>query len=210
MTLPTPRQVIAAMPRYVPGARGAAHETPPFKVSSNETPLGPLPSVMEAITRAAAQSNRYPDMFAVELTQRVADHHALTPGQVVVGGGSVGVLGHILQAYTAPGDEVVYAWRSFEAYPILTQIAGATPVQVPLTPDFRHDVDALTAAVTDRTKVLILCSPNNPTGPSVRQQEFDAVMRAVPEHVLVVLDEAYLEFVTDTTTVDGRAALEAH
>jgi histidinol-phosphate aminotransferase len=210
MTLPTPRPVIAAMPRYVPGARGSQLEEPPIKVSSNETPLGPLPSVTEAISRAGAQANRYPDMFAVELTERIAEHHALTPGQVVVGGGSVGVLGHILQAYTSPGDEVVFAWRSFEAYPILTQVAGATPVPVPLTADARHDVPALTAAVNERTKVLLLCSPNNPTGPTIRQEEFDAVMRAVPEHVLVVLDEAYVEFVTDSATVDGRAALDAY
>jgi histidinol-phosphate aminotransferase len=149
-------------------------------------------------------------MFAVELTERIAEHHALTPGQVVVGGGSVGVLGHILQAYTSPGDQVVFAWRSFEAYPILTQVAGATPVPVPLTADARHDVPALTAAVNERTKVLLLCSPNNPTGPTIRQEEFDAVMRAVPEHVLVVLDEAYVEFVTDSATVDGRAALDAY
>lgn len=210
MTLPTPRPVIAAMPRYVPGARGAAHEAPPIKVSSNETPLGPLPTVVEAIVASGAHANRYPDMFAVELTERIAEARVLTPGQVVVGGGSVGVLGHILQAYTAPGDEVIYAWRSFEAYPILTQVAGATPVPVPLTSQARHDVDAMVAAVTEHTAVMLLCSPNNPTGPSIAQDEFEAVMRAVPEHVLVVLDEAYVEFVRDPATVDGRAALDTY
>jgi histidinol-phosphate aminotransferase len=124
-----------------------------------------------------------------------------------MGGGSVAVLAHILQAYCAPGDEVVYAWRSFEAYPILTRLVGAEPVQVPLTADARHDLPAMAAAVTERTKVVMVCSPNNPTGPAVREDEFREFMAAVPERVLVVLDEAYLEFVSDPHAVLGRPLL---
>ncbi|PKQ27278.1 MAG: histidinol-phosphate transaminase [Actinobacteria bacterium HGW-Actinobacteria-4] len=210
MNLPAPRADIAALPRYIPGARGAADQVPPVKVSSNETPFGPLPSVAEAIARASAQSNRYPDMFAVELTERLASRYNVNATQVVVGGGSVGVLGHILQAYCAPGDEVLFAWRSFEAYPILTRIAGATPVTVPLNREARHDLPAMAAAITPRTKVAIVCSPNNPTGPSIGREEFVAFMASVPPHVLVVLDEAYVEFVRNPATVDGRAVLDGY
>jgi histidinol-phosphate aminotransferase len=198
---------IAALPRYVPGARGLAGQAPPIKLSSNENPLPPLPSVAEAIAQAGTAVNRYPDMFAVELTERIADASAVTPEQVTVGGGSVAVLAHILQAYAGPGDEVVFAWRSFEAYPILTKAVGATPVAVPLTASARHDLTALAAAVTDRTRVLMVCSPNNPTGPAVHADEFAALMDALPSRVLVVLDEAYLEFVTDPQAVRGKDVL---
>lgn len=208
MNLPAPRADIAALPRYIPGARGAADQAPPVKVSSNETPFGALPSVADAIARAGSQANRYPDMFAVELTERLAARYEVQPSQVVVGGGSVGVLGHILQAYCAPGDEVLFAWRSFEAYPILTRIAGATPVTVALNREARHDLPAMAAAMTPLTKVAIVCSPNNPTGPSIGRDEFVAFMAAVPQHVLVVLDEAYVEFVRNPATVDGRAVLD--
>jgi histidinol-phosphate aminotransferase len=166
-----------------------------------------LPSVVEAIARAAGSINRYPDMFAVELTERIADAARVPVEHVAVGGGSVAVLAHLLQAFAGPGDEVVYAWRSFEAYPILTRALGATPTQVPLGADFRHDLTAMGAAITDRTKVAIVCSPNNPTGPAVGAAEFAEFMSAVPAHVLVILDEAYLEFVTDPDAVRGSAVL---
>ncbi len=210
MDLPKPRPAIAAIPGYVPGARGAAGRQPPIKLSSNENPYPPLPSVTEAIARAGESAHRYPDMFAVELHERIGAALNLTPNAVAVGGGSVAALQHVLQAYTAPGDEVIYAWRSFEAYPILTAVTGATPVAVPLTADARHDLDAMAAAVTDATRVVFLCTPNNPTGPALRQDEFDRFMAAVPGRVLVVLDEAYVEFVTDPEVVDGRAAIDRY
>lgn len=180
---------------------------PPIKLSSNENPLPPLPSVAEAIARAGTSVNRYPDMFAVELTERIADAAGTAPDRVVVGGGSVAVLAHILQAYAGPGDEVVYAWRSFEAYPILARALGATPVEVAVDADARHDLVAMASAVTDRTRVMIVCSPNNPTGPAVGATEFAQFMEAVPSRVLVVLDEAYLEFVTDPAAVRGADVL---
>ncbi len=207
MNLPVPLPHIAALPRYVPGARGAADQAPPIKLSSNENPLPPLPSVMEAINKAGGAINRYPDMFAVELTERIAGNAGLSAEQVAVGGGSVAVLAHILQAYAGLGDEVVYAWRSFEAYPILTHAVGATPVAVPLAASARHDLEALAAAVTGKTRVLLVCSPNNPTGPAVHADEFAELMSAVPSSVLVVLDEAYLEFVTDPRAVRGADVL---
>ena len=115
------------------------------------------------------------------------------------------VLYHLLQAYCDPGDEAVYAWRSFEAYPIAVSASGATSVQVPVTEDGRHDLKAMAAAVTDRTRVVLVCTPNNPTGPSVSGAELRAFLDEVPEHVLVVVDEAYREFVRMSDAVEGLA-----
>jgi len=203
MTRPVPLPAIASLPRYVPGARGAQAGPPPIKVSSNETPLPPLPSVVEALRSAAGTVNRYPDMGVSELTQRLAAAVGVGEDRVVVGGGSVAVLGHILQAYAGPGHEVVFPWRSFEGYPILVPSVGATAVPVPLDEDSRHQLDAMVDAITERTRVVVVCSPNNPTGPAVHTEEFVRFMERVPTHVLVVLDEAYLEFVTDPLAVRG-------
>lgn len=206
---PQPRPVIGAMPRYVPGARGPA-AAPPVKLSSNEVPFGPLPSVVEALAAASGTVNRYPDMFSVDLTARLATYVGVPEDQIVTGGGSVAVLSHVMQAYCDAGDQAIFAWRSFEAYPILAAISGVDAVLVPNAPDGRHDLMAMVAAVTERTKLLVLCTPNNPTGPSIRLDEFEALMAAVPTHVLVVLDEAYVEFVRDLDTVDGLRALTRH
>jgi len=210
MPFPKPRESVASLPSYVPGARRAPSGAEPVKVSSNEVAFDPLPSVRAAIDAAGGLANRYPDMFATELTERIAERWGVETGAVAVGGGSVAVLGHALQAYCDPGDEVVYAWRSFEAYPILAPIAGATSVRVPLGASARHDLPAMAAAVTPRTKVAILCSPNNPTGPAIRRDEFEAFLAAVPDDLLVVLDEAYAEFIRDPDAVDGRDALARH
>jgi histidinol-phosphate aminotransferase len=204
MTTPQPVANVAALPPYVPGARGLVNGVVPIKSSSNENPLPPLPSVLEALATAGASIHRYPDMYATDLVERLAERHGVTPAEVVVGGGSVSALAHLLQAYAGPGDEVIFAWRSFEAYPILTLLTGAVPVTVPLDADARHDLPGMAAAITERTKVIMVCSPNNPTGPSVHTEEFVAFMAAVPEHVVVVLDEAYLEYVTDPETVQGQ------
>jgi histidinol-phosphate aminotransferase len=207
MTLPVPRDTVAALPRYVPGARGAVGGVHPTKLSSNENPFEPLPSVREAIAQASASINRYPDMFSRELVEALAGRYGIPEESVAAGAGSVAVLGHTLQAFSGQGDEVVYAWRSFEAYPILSRLTGATPVEVPLGPGGRHDLTAMARAVTERTKVALLCSPNNPTGPAIGTLEFETFMAEVPEGVLVVLDEAYIEFVRDPLVVDGRKAL---
>lgn len=215
MTLPEPRAAIAALPAYVPGARSSGADAPPVKLSSNEVAFAPLPSVREAIAAAGEFTNRYPDMMASEVAEGIAARWSVTgksvgAESVVVAGGSVAVLGHALHAYCDPGDEVVYAWRSFEAYPILTQIAGAASVRVALGPDARHDLAAMANAITPRTKVILLCTPNNPTGPAIRRDEFESFMAVVPRGVVVVLDEAYAEFVRDPAAVDGRAALADH
>lgn len=203
------RPALSTLPPYVPGARvpvGAAA----YKLSSNENPYPPLPSVVAAIADGAVDVNRYPDMYATELTDAVAAHLGVQPDQVVAGCGSVAVLGHILAAFCDAGDQVVYPWRSFEAYPIAVTLAGAESVQVPTGDDGRLDLPAMAAAVTDRTRVVLVCTPNNPTGPAVHAAELDAFLAAVPRHVLVVLDEAYVEFVRDPQAPDGLAVLAAH
>ena len=189
---------------YKPGRPPARTDgRPTYKLSSNENPYPPLPGVLAAATEAAAQMNRYPDMGAVDLLEALSDRFGVPVSDLAVGTGSVALLYHLLQATVADGDEVIYAWRSFEAYPIAVQLTGATSVQVPLTVDARHDFKAMEAAITDRTKVVLVCTPNNPTGPVVRRDELLAFLDAVPSNVLVVLDEAYREFVRDPDVVDG-------
>jgi histidinol-phosphate aminotransferase len=203
------RPAVAALPAYVPGARvpvGAAA----FKLSSNENPNPPLPSVVAAIADGAVDVNRYPDMYATELTEAVAAHLGVQPEQVVAGCGSVAVLGHILSAFCDAGDEVVHPWRSFEAYPISVALAGAVSVPVPVAADGRLDLVALATAITPRTRVVLVCTPNNPTGPAVHADELETFLAAVPRDVLVVLDEAYVEFVRDPQAPDGLTVLAAH
>ncbi|MDQ1075129.1 MULTISPECIES: histidinol-phosphate transaminase [Microbacterium] len=197
--LPRIRPEIAALPAYRQGRQASADA---FKLSSNENPFDPLPGVLEAI-QGASGINRYPDATAARLRERLAARHGVSPDDVHIGAGSVSLLAQLLLATSGPGDEVVYAWRSFEAYPSLVAVAGATSVQVPLTEDFRHDLPAMAAAITERTRLVIVCSPNNPTGPTVTHDDFAAFVEAVQADVLIVLDEAYAEFVTDPSSVEG-------
>ena len=199
------RSEIAALPAYKQGKQAGADA---FKLSSNENPFDPLPSVVEALRETTAV-NRYPDASSPRLRQRLAQRFGVSPEGVHVAAGSVSILFQLAQATSTTGDEIVFAWRSFEAYPGLAVVAGATAVTVPLTADGRHDLPAMAAAVTDRTRMVIVCSPNNPTGPVVTQSEFDAFLDAVPADVLVILDEAYIEFVTDPASVDGRRVIAA-
>ena len=199
------RSEIAALAPYRQGRAAAADA---FKLSSNENPFPPLPGVLEAI--AASSLNRYPDAGATALRVRLADRIGVSVDEVHVGAGSVAILQQLIQAAAGPGDEVLYAWRSFEAYPGLVAVAGATSVTVPVLSDGRHDLDAMAAAVTDRTRVVIVCTPNNPTSAIVTTAEFEAFMAEVPETVLVLLDEAYAEFVTDAHAVDGFSLLERY
>ncbi len=193
------RPEIAALPPYKQGKQAGADA---FKLSSNENPFDPLPGVTDAVAAASA-FNRYPDATAGLLRARLAERFGVRDDEVHVGAGSVSILAQLVLATCTPGDEVIFAWRSFEAYPWLAVLAGATPVMVPLAEGARHDLDAMADAVTDRTRAVIVCTPNNPTGPIVTQAEFDAFLARVPDDLLVVLDEAYAEFVTDPDAVDG-------
>ncbi|WP_307859149.1 histidinol-phosphate transaminase [Desertivibrio insolitus] len=204
MTETTPhvrlRPEILALAAYRQGKPAAPDA---FKLSSNENPYQPLPAVMEALSHSNV--NRYPDGAATLLRERLAERHGVGAEQVHVGAGSISLLTQLVLAASGPGDEIVFSWRSFEAYPGLATVAGATAVRVPNTPEHAHDLDAMAAAITERTRVVIVCSPNNPTGTVVSQAAFDEFLAKVPPTVLVLLDEAYREFVTDPTAVDGHS-----
>lgn len=205
--MPPIRADLDSLPRYVPGRNvpGAV------KLASNEVALPPLPAVLDAIAEAAATANRYPDLLVTGLSTRLADDFGLDPARVTVGCGSVSLCQQLVSiTCRGPADEVVHAWRSFESYPIVTQVSGATGRPVPLDDGFRHDLDAMAAAVTPRTRLVFVCSPNNPTGTAVGRAEFVRFLEAVGPDVLVALDEAYREYVTDPEAVDGSTLLDAH
>ena len=211
MTSPTPRPNVFEIPPYVAGKPPTQRPgLTSYKLSSNENPYPPLPGVLEAAQAAVAQMNRYPDMGASALYAALADRFGVPVEDLSLATGSVGLIYQLVQAFCDPGDEVVFAWRSFEAYPIAVTAAAATAVRVPVLADGRHDLDAMAAAITDRTKVVLVCTPNNPTGPAVTQAELDAFLARVPPHVLVVVDEAYVEFVRMADAVDGLATYRRH
>jgi histidinol-phosphate aminotransferase len=196
---------LSELPQYVPGRTvpGA------IKLASNETPYPPLPHVVDRILTSAQSINRYPDTLSVELTERLAAKFGVGADQVAVGCGSVSLCGQLVRATTDPGDEVVYAWRSFEAYPIMAALNGGTSVRVPLD-GYVHDLPAMAAAIGDRTRLVFVCNPNNPTGTVVTRAALSRFLQAVPPEVLVVLDEAYHEFVRDPEVADGMELLAEH
>ena len=198
------RPVLDTIPPYRPGRVpvAAPGQSQAHKLSSNESPYGPLPSVAEAIAECGRGINRYPDNGAEALTGALAARFGVPPSHVAVGCGSVGVLKQVIEAAAGPGDEVIYAWRSFEAYPGLVDLAGATSVRVPLRGE-DHDLDAMAAAITPRTRVILVCTPNNPTSTVITEGDLVAFLDKVPADCLVVLDEAYREYVRDAAVPDG-------
>ncbi|GGX35052.1 histidinol-phosphate transaminase [Streptomyces chryseus] len=202
-TSPKLRAVLDGIPTYKPGKPAAAGGPVAYKLSSNENPYPPLPGVLEDVIAAAGNFNRYPDMACTGLMNELANRFGVPVSHLATGTGSVGVAQSLLQATSGPGDEVIYAWRSFEAYPIITRISGATAVEVPLTDGDVHDLDAMADAITERTRLIFVCNPNNPTGTAVRRAELERFLDRVPSDVLVVLDEAYREFVRDEDVPDG-------
>jgi histidinol-phosphate aminotransferase len=204
MSVQTPRfrPILEQFAPYKPGKPPAVEGGPTYKLSSNESPFGPLPSVVKVIAAAAGEVNRYPDNGAAELTEAIAARYSVPVSHVAVGCGSVGLVQQLLEAVADPGAEVLYAWRSFEAYPYLADLAGATSIQVPLR-DERHDLDAMAAAITEATRLIFVCTPNNPTGTVVTSAELGAFLDRVPGDCLVVLDEAYAEYVRDPAVPDG-------
>lgn len=209
-----PRPVVQGLPAYKPGRNPAdlAREIGverAVKLASNEVAFPPLPAVVQAIAQAAGETNRYPDNGAVVLTQALADRYGVDPAQVATGCGAVTLCQELAQAYSDPGTSIAFAWRSFEMYPLLARVAGARAIQVPLVPGRpggpadTHDLDGLLAAIDDSTRLVFVCNPNNPTGTAVRRAELERFLDAVPASTLVVLDEAYREFVTDPDVPDG-------
>ncbi|MFJ6612826.1 histidinol-phosphate transaminase [Streptomyces sp. NPDC091289] len=197
---PLLRADVSTLPRYVPGR--PAPDDLVDKLSSNENPYPPLPSVIRAVEAELGRLNRYPDPAATVLRDELAAVLGVPAGHLVLGTGSVGITQHLVAAAAGPGDEVLFGWRSFEAYPLLTWAAGATPVEIPLRGE-AYDLDAIAAAVTDRTRAVFICNPNNPTGTAVRRAALERFLDRVPRRVLVVVDEAYREFVDDAEVPDG-------
>ena len=178
------------------------------KLASNENPLGASPAVQQALLEATREIARYPDGSAHRLKQRLADFHSVDPAQIVVGNGSNEVLELVVRTFAGPGDEVIYDEHAFAVYPLSTRAAGATGVAVPSTAGYGHDLDAMAGAITERTRIIFLANPNNPTGTYFGAQAFQRFMQRVPSSVLVVLDEAYFEFVDHPDKLDGTQLLE--
>lgn len=208
-SVPNPSPRVQALPAYRPGksAEQAAREHAierAIKLASNENPYDPLPSVRRALAAGADGLGRYPDHRASAVREALAGRLGLGAEQVAVGCGSVGLLQQLFLTYCDPGDEALYGWRSFEVYPIYALTVGATRVQVPNVAE-RIDMAGITAAVTERTRLVLVTSPNNPTGTTVTHDEVVALLGAVPDGCMVVLDEAYYEYVT---APDAPRALE--
>ena len=199
------RPLMADLPAYTPG------KTVPgaIKLASNETVYGPLPSVRAAIEQATDTLNRYPDNGYVELRQHLAKHVNFAPEHIAAGCGSVSLCQQLIQITSSVGDEVMFGWRAFEVYPLQVRVAGATPVPVPLT-NHTHDLDAMLAAVTDRTRLIFICNPNNPTSTVVPPEDLARFVEAVPSDVLVVIDEAYVEYIRDGLVPDSLGLARDH
>ncbi|MCV7102714.1 pyridoxal phosphate-dependent aminotransferase [Mycobacterium palustre] len=194
------RPELSGLPVYVPG------KTVPgsIKLASNETVLGPLPSVRAAIERATDTVHRYPDSANVQLKAALAKHLGsdFAPEQVAVSCGSVSLCQQLIQISASVGDEVVMGWHSFELYPPMVQVAGAVAVKVPLI-DHTFDLYAMLAAVTERTRLIFVCNPNNPTSTVVDPDVLTRFVEAVPSHILIAIDEAYVEYIRDGMSPDS-------
>lgn len=205
------RPVFNTLPSYAAGKPPAPVEgLTQYKLSSNENPLGPVPEVARVIAEFAT-AHRYPDPLSTALRQKLSARLGVDADDIVTGAGSLGALNQILKTFAGVNtdgvqDEVIYAWRSFEAYPILVGIMGARSVQVPNLPDGSHDLDAMAAAITERTRLILVCTPNNPTGPAVTESQIRAFLAKVPAHIPVVIDEAYFEFCAASTVPEGEEA----
>ena len=201
-------QKLARMPHYEPGtslddAKEAAETADAVKLASNESPAPPHPAVIEAIAKAATDVNRYPDPEARLLRTRIAERYDTDPARIAVSNGSCEILLAAAEALCEAGAEVAYAWPSFSIYPHMTALSGARDVRVPLADGDVHDLDAIAEEITAATQIVVICNPNNPTGTHLPAARIGAFLERVPDHVTVILDEAYIEFQTvedpDTT-----------
>ena len=194
MPRPQPRPGVLAIEAYVPGKSTAPGVARVFKLSSNETPLGPSPKAIAAYQAAAAHLHDYPDGQSTALREAIGKSFGLDPARIVCGAGSDELLNLLAHAYLGPGDEAIHTRHGFLVYPIWTLAAGARPVAVPET-DYTADVEAILSAVTERTRIVFLANPNNPTGTYLPFDEIKRLHEALPAHVLLVLDAAYAEYV---------------
>jgi histidinol-phosphate aminotransferase len=190
------RECIKSIRPYSPG------KSAPIKLASNENPLGPSPRALEAMERAIRETRLYPDLPSTELTKAIAKHHGVPPECVVVGAGSDEVIYMLGMAYVDPGEEIVISSPPFATYCLIAPVMDAKLVTVPAK-DYRHDLEAMAAACTERTKLLFISNPYNPTATIVTRAEVDRFVQAVPEQTIVVLDEAYFEYVDDPGYPNG-------
>ncbi|HEY7628965.1 MAG TPA: histidinol-phosphate transaminase [Ilumatobacteraceae bacterium] len=194
-----PRPAVQLMPAYRPGKGAAQAEaehgiTNAIKLASNENPLPPVQSILDAVAAAASGANRYADHRATALRERLSAWLNVPVDTVTVGAGSVGLLQQLFLTYVDPGDDVVYPWRSFEVYPVYTQLMNGKAITTPLTESHAFDLAAVAAAVTPRTKLVLLATPNNPTGTAVSTADMARLIERIPSETIVVIDEAYREF----------------
>lgn len=164
------------------------------KLASNENPLGPSPYAIREMTTGLWQMHRYPDMHAFKLKDELSKHYKLKAENIILGNGSEGIMGYIARAFIQPGDEVITAEKTFIGFMILARGAGANLVTVPRTEGFKYDIEAMAKKITQKTKVIYIANPDNPTGTYIKREEFDHLMKYVPDHTIVILDEAYYEF----------------
>ncbi|WP_219603398.1 histidinol-phosphate transaminase [Mycobacteroides sp. LB1] len=206
---PVPRAALQTVPLYVPKPPQPRVGAESHRLFLNENPYPPLPSVIAVIAGAAAEINRYPEIAPTQLVARLAKHLDVPECHVVTGPGIMGIYQQISQAVLRPGDEIIYAWPSFEAYPIVTNVADCVAREVPLLGG-RHDLAAMAAQVTTRTRAVFICNPNNPTGTVVSGSELEAFVADLPKTVLVVIDEAYAEFIPDHRGPSGVDLYRKH
>lgn len=205
------RKDLDAIPSYRQGKGAeASPERPVYKISSNENPYPPLPAVTAAVEQLLGSVNRYPDSAGTALSQALSERYDVPAANIVLGSGSIEIVAQLMRAVTDPGDEIIFAWRSFEAYPMLARAAGATPVMVPLGESAEHDLDAMAAAVNDRTRLILICNPNNPTGTVISNTELQRFLNRVPSDIVVVIDEAYEHFNTQEDAPQGISLFRKH
>ena len=209
MPRPTPRAALLAIDAYVPGKSGAPGAGKIFKLSANETPLGPSPAAIEAARNLAPEAALYPEGSSSALRAAIGARFSLDPARIICGAGSDNILELLAVAYVGPGDEGVYSQYGFLEYKIVILAAGGTPVVAP-EENYTASVDALLAKVTPRTKIVFLANPNNPTGTYLPASEVSRLARALPPQVLLVLDAAYAEYVTAGDYEAGAALVDAH
>jgi histidinol-phosphate aminotransferase len=203
------RKILDEIPLYRPGGcPEECGEPTARKLSSNECPWTPLPEVAEAIMGAVARLNRYPDFYKVELSEALANLYGIQAGQVAIENGSGALLQDIVRIVCDQGDEAVIATPSFAAYEIDILLAGARPVRVPLDRRFTHDLTAMRAAIGEQVRLVLICNPNNPTGTFLTADELHGFLSDIPAEILVVVDEAYREFVTAESQEASLALLD--
>jgi histidinol-phosphate aminotransferase len=209
-----PKPNIVHLPVYQPGkpvddVKRELGLTEVIKLASNENPFGSSPKAKEAVTREMENISIYPDGAAVELTNAVAKHHGVNADQVIFGAGSDEIILMIARAFLVPGDETIMADQTFPQYRHNVQIENGVSIEVPLK-NGTHDLIAMQQRITDKTKVVWVCNPNNPTGTINTSDDVEGFLSKVPSHVLVVLDEAYCEYVEDPSYPDGLALLKKY